>query len=391
MKEQNYEQLPHFKEIIEQGNNTLKHIFKDKIRGYFLIDIKNKVIEKLGLEGIWKYYDFDFSSVKMITGIRDSGEYDICRIIVGIHRANTIFLSKKEIKDKEKNDRYKQQIISETIEKIKLRHYGSAFFRKKIFIGGEEFLYYPLPYELFVMSTKMNQMLSDGVYFNYWQLYYGVMYNSISALTLLESALLGTAYPLCRGAIEMYLKLSILVSDSKFCNKYEEFREFEVRQSCKQIYPKEFNEMFENRICEKSVNKADYLHFGWVDFIDEYHNIVRKSPYSINGIITFLKNRNKERSFELENLESFYKACHVYTHGSIQTLKYPVLHYFEISIMLYYIIRDTFLLLCKEKGEDIMINGYDIISMADRDFKIMYSKYEIRSTDLFEKYYNSSE
>ena len=93
-------------------------------------------------------------------------------------------------------------------------------------------------------------------------------------------------------------------------------------------------------------NKVDYLHFGWVDFINGYHDVVKKFPYSVYGIITYLKNKKICKISELEELEHFYKSCHIYTHGNTQIVKYPILHYFEISIMLYYIIRNTFLLLC---------------------------------------------
>ncbi len=57
--------------------------------------------------------------------------------------------------------------------------------------------------------------------------------------------------------------------------------------------------------------------------------------------------------------------------------------------MLYYVIRDTFLLICGEKGVEALVNGDDIISMIDRDFAVLYGQYEIRSTDLFERYYAS--
>jgi len=112
------------------------------------------------------------------------------------------------------------------------------------------------------------------------------------------------------------------------------------------------------------------------------------------------KNMKKERKFglkefprplkisELEELEHFYKSCHIYTHGNTQIIKYPILHYFEISIMLYYIIRNTFLLLCKENETKIAINELDIIALIDRDFEILYKQYSKRSTKNFENYYN---
>lgn len=155
-----------------------------------------------------------------------------------------------------------------------MRLYGSAFFRKKTLLQGEEFLYYPLPYELFVMTTKMSQMLMEDQISNCQQLYYGVIYNSISALSLLEDNLLGAAYPLCRGAMEMYFKLLILVSRPKLYNQYEKFRMYEVGFSCRQTYMEEFNALFEKRICQTTKAKGDYLHFGWVDHIERYHKLV---------------------------------------------------------------------------------------------------------------------
>lgn len=391
LKEQGFSKLPFLpdlKAITEQNNITLKRMFEERIKGYFLIDLKDQVMKELGLDNLTKYYDFRWSEEKSVTGIGAAAEYDICRMIVGIHKAKSIFLSNNDIRKNERSKKYKQQLISETLEKIKLRLYGSVYFRSKTLLQGEEFLYYPLPYELFVMTAKMNAMLADGHDYTCHQLYYGVIYNSISALSLLEDNLLGTAYPLCRGAIEMYFKLLILASRTELYNRYEQFRMFEVEYSCRQAYPEEFNALFKRRICQFSKAKADFLHFGWVDYIDEYHEVVKKSPYSVYGITTFLKNENKDKNLGLELLEDLYKSCHAYTHGSIQIARYPVLHYFEISIMLYLIIRETFLLLCKEKKVGTMIDGQDIISMIDRDFVILYNQYKIRSTERFDRYYN---
>ena len=376
--------MPDLRAVAEHNNDALKRVFKGRIEGCFLIEIKDHVMKDLGLHNFMKYYDFRWSDERMITGIGEAAEYDICRMIVGIHRAHSIFLSNDEIRKRERSGRYRQQIVSETIEKIKLRFYGSVYFRKNMLFYGEEFLYYPLPYELFVMSSKMSEMLMDGHDIYCWQLYCGVIYNGLSALFLLEGNLLGTAYPLCRGAIEMYLKLLILNTQTDFDDWYEKFRMFEVEYSCKQAYPEEFNALFEKRVRQDLKVRADYLHFGWVDLIDGYHKAVKKFPYSINGIITFLKDKNEDRIFELEQLGDFYKSCHAYTHGSIQTAKYPLLHYFEISIMLYHVIRDTFLLMCREKGVEPLVDGNDVIAMIDRDFEVLYEQYKIRSTEMFE-------
>lgn len=117
------------KVINEETNKTLKQLFKGKINGSFLIKIKSSVIIKLSTQ-LLEYYNFRFDSERIVTGHDETPEYDICRMIVGIHRHHSIFLSKEEIRNNEKSELYQKQIVKETIEKIKLRQYGSAFFRK---------------------------------------------------------------------------------------------------------------------------------------------------------------------------------------------------------------------------------------------------------------------
>lgn len=52
--------------------------------------------------------------------------------------------------------------------------------------------------------------------------------------------------------------------------------------------------------------------------------------------------------------------------------------------MLYYVIRGAFLLLCRKKNAEPLVDEADIISMLDRDFEILYKQYSIRSTEKFE-------
>ncbi|MBD5551484.1 MAG: hypothetical protein HDQ96_09950 [Lachnospiraceae bacterium] len=375
------------KNISEQNDIALRHVFEGRIRSNFLIIMKDQVLRELGPENLMKYYDLHWSDMRMIKGIGEALEYDVCRMIVGIHRAYSIFLSKQEIRKNEKDERYRKCIVTETIEKIKLHLYASKYFRKQILFSGEEFLYYPLPYGLFAISVKIGEILKGDYQLKYWQLYYGIVHNGLSALVLMEDNLLGGAYPLCRGAIEIYVKLLILNRQTALFEDYEKYRMYEIEQSCcSQKYPKEFYVLFKARNCKNSKSKNDYLHFGWVDFIDDYHSVVKKAPYSVYGLITFLKNKHIDKISELERLEHLYKSCHAYTHGNVQMAVYPLLHYFEISIMLYYVIRGTFLLLCNEKEIESKIGEIDIIPMIDRDFKILFAQYMNRSTEKFEEH-----
>ena len=101
---------PHtIKNIAEQNDTALKRIFGEKIRKNFLMQIKEQVLKKLGFDNLMKYYDFRWSDVEMVTGVGEAPEYDICRMIVGIHRAYSIFLSRREVRDNEKNDQYRSR------------------------------------------------------------------------------------------------------------------------------------------------------------------------------------------------------------------------------------------------------------------------------------------
>ena len=108
MKEQGVSHLTFMldlRAIIEQKDVALERVFKGRIKGRFLIDIKDQIMKDFGLKSLLKYYDFQWSDERMIMGIGEAAEYDICRMIVGVHRAHSIFLSGDEIrKTKEAGD-----------------------------------------------------------------------------------------------------------------------------------------------------------------------------------------------------------------------------------------------------------------------------------------------
>ena len=52
--------------------------------------------------------------------------------------------------------------------------------------------------------------------------------------------------------------------------------------------------------------------------------------------------------------------------------------------MLYYVVRGTFLLMCREKSVEALVDGNDVITMIDRDFEVLHEQYKIRSTEMFE-------
>ena len=369
-------------DIQKSKDDSFRELFKDKIRGSFLTSIKNQVFNTMGME-IFQYYDFRWSNESILTGKDDLPDYDVCRFIVGIHQAHSIFLSLDEIRKKERDTEYREHLAQEVMEKMKLHKYGSFFFRKRELIQGRAFLYYPVPYELFVLCTRTYELLTSKINIKQdvcWLLYYDIITKGLAVLSLVEDNFFGSAYPLCRGVLEMYFRILVLDKNLEAARYYKLFMEFEIEQSCcSQKYPKEFMDLFEKRRKREMNNKVDYLHYGWLDWVDGYHDTVEQAPYSMNGMLAYLKNSLPgKKQDELSKLQYFYKMCHGYTHGSVQGAIYPELHYFEISIMLYHAIRNIFVMLCHKYSEEFTINGADVVAMADRDMVELLRQYEER-------------
>lgn len=372
---------------ISKGNNeTLRILFKGKINGSFLIKIKSEVLNKLKAE-VLKYYPISFDNSRIITGNDETPEYDICRIIVGVHCHHSIFLSDAEICRNQKNIKYQEQIINEVIEKIQLRQLGSIFFRKDQIFLGDEFLYYPVPYELFVMSMKSLYLISKDdhslpVYYD------DIVRHALSVLTLMENNLLSDAYPLCRSMIELYLKILMLQKYPEVCKSFEQFSRFEIEQSCcSQKYPDEFIQLYNSRKLLSSKSKVNYLHYGWLDSIEQY-DTRKTNRYSIYGILDYLTNSIEQKS-ELGHMAVLYKMCHGYTHGSTVHVRYPLLQYFELSLMIYYVVKPIFTSIQAELEIEMSSKDKLLINMLERDIKTLDEQYRKRSTDNFELYYRS--
>ena len=378
-----------FLEKIHATNErTLKDMFHDEIRGSFLIDIKSRV-ETIIAPVMLQLYDFNFNEEKMITGADNCIEYEICKAVIGAHHANTVFLTKDERSSKEKNPEYKEQLTKQVAENILLRRYGAALFRRIPIIQGERYIYYPVPYLLFVLCTRINELLIQHGAISestYW--FSLIMNKSMAALTLLEDCFLDSAYMPCRTVIEMYVKLMLFRKHPHLFKEAAKFADFDLDKTCcSQTYNDEFKAVFEGRKCVKA-SKLDFLHYGFVDAVNDYHNVVKQTPYSINGILRYLSyDADVETAAQLERLKRLYTMCHGYTHGNVITAKYPLLHYFEISLILGEIVPRVYQMLCADIGIDTSIGGFDILQRFETEFSLLKEQYNIRNTENFEKAY----
>ena len=373
--------------FFNETNKALRKFFGKYIKGNFLIEMLYMV--ERSFPGIYKYYDLQVSMETVLVGSDNRLQFDMCKLIIGCHSSNIIFLSDAERVKLEQSDAYKRKLTQQVIQNIKLRRYGSYFFRRQSILQGELFINYNVPYNLFVMSMRMNELLhQESVQTDLAYLYNTISTKSLAVLTLLEDNFLDNCFPVCRVVIELYLKLLVCKINPGLTKEYLKFTHFEVCQSCcEQEYPEGFNDLFKNRSNKFTSNKVHYLHYGWVDKIPQYHDIVENSPYSINGILTYLKSTKIKDDSYFNEIERFYKMCHGYAHGNFIKAVYPLLNYFEISEMLHYTLFDAYKLLCEELGLAGHINGIDMYTKAEIDFRTLHSQYMQRSTKNFENHY----
>ena len=79
--------------------------------------------------------------------------------------------------------------------------------------------------------------------------------------------------------------------------------------------------------------------------------------------------------------------CHSYTHGNVGISKYPLLHYFELSIILGTIVPHTYELLVNRLNCDNKILDVDILDVLSKDYQKVFEQYQKKSTENFELFY----
>ena len=94
----------------------------------------------------------------------------------------------------------------------------------------------------------------------------------------------------------------------------------------------------------------------------------------------------KKKTFGL--VRDIYGRCHEFLHGNIGNQGLPLLHYFELTIALYYVVTMSYICLCNDTKIDSKIESLDLLGLVQKDFETLIGQYSERSNENFEKYYN---
>ena len=172
--------------------------------------------------------------------------------------------------------------------------------------------------------------------------------------------------------------------------EFYKFNDYELKHCLGYEFDEEFLEKFKTRKNMSCRNRIDYLHYGWVDTIPNYHKLVPTHPYTFGGMKRFIINKFSNADKHLYNLlDQLHSTCNGYVHGSIANSKYPLLHYFEITTILVTVTVNAYSAACDEIGDDKKVNGLDIIAEINKHFSIMKKAELMKSTDAFEGYYKN--
>lgn len=376
------------KKFNKENNKALRNLFRNDIKGNFLIKILEKI--RLNYLDVYKYYEnpLNVNIENILQGMDDKIDYDVCCHIVGVHKSNTMFLSDEQ-KIKLQNDlNYQNKLCKQVYEHIQLRPYGSSFFRNKQFIIGDKFLYLTMGYDMFVVSIYISSLLSDNFFSEnkFVDFYLAMIREALSILTLMENGLPIESFPHCRNLIELYFKYEIIFKHPNAIDEYKKFSLYEVEYANTGTFNDEFVKKHNESIYSDKKDIINYLHFGWIDKIFDMNYLGKERQYSITGLFNYLNMLDKNNS-DLAFLRDAHNRCHMHSHGSIVRNKFPLVAYFELAKVLYIILKSILVDLCECLNKKPIIKDIDIRKKIENDYKNFSDKLKQVNRNNLENYY----
>ena len=367
-------------------NKELKKLFAGQIASNFMLDIMYAMITKY--PDLQQYIPAINDAQIILTGRLQNLFYILCEHIIGVHRSKIIFLSEDERSKLEKSSEYKNELIEDVYKELKLRDQTGIFIREGQIVRGDKFILFPVPYYLTIVTIKLLEIAPKIKSMPI--VYIDIANKSLAILSLLQDNFLDCAYPCCRIIIEDYIRGTIFYNCKETKEEFYKFSNFELRKSLGNEFDEEFLNKFNNRLNKKRMNKIEFLHYGWVDVIPDYHKIVVKNPYSFGGVKKFIveKFSDVDKS-QYDLLNHYHSMCNGYAHGSILNSKYPILHYFDITSILVTVTANVYLAACREIGESTLIDGVDIIEEVNKHYKILKDAEQKKSIENYNKYYKN--
>ena len=109
-------------------------------------------------------------------------------------------------------------------------------------VPGDKFLYFPLGYDIFVISMYLAVEIENPKVkqMHYYPFYLAMLNQITSLLTLIENGLLTQAYPQYRNLIELYFKYEVLLDSEDGMKAYQKFIDYEIQFIGTGKFPEKF-------------------------------------------------------------------------------------------------------------------------------------------------------
>lgn len=367
-------------------NKELKKLFAGQITQNFMLDIMYTMIKRY--RDLQQYIPAPKDAQSILSGRLQNLFYILCEHIIGVHRSKIIFLCDAERSKLEDSNEYKNELMEDVYKELKLRNQTGAFIREGQLVRGDRFILFPLPYYITILTLKFLEIAPKTKKMPI--VYIDIANKSLAILSLLQDNFSDCAYSSCRIIIEDYIRGTIFHNCKEAMDEFYKFSEYELKQSLGYGFDDEFLGKFNNRINKSCRNKIEFLHYGWVDVIPGYHQIVDKYPYSFGSVKKFIVEKFADvDKNQYDLLDYYHSMCNGYAHGSILNSKYPLLHYFEITSILLNVTVNAYFAACDEIGENTSIDEIDIIAEINKHYTILKEAEQKKSTENFEGYYRN--
>lgn len=310
------------KKFNEEENKALKKLFAGKIKQNFLIEIKEMIMRRPDYTNLMiaLYGALDVSAEALLQG-KENSSLDLCKFITMIHFFNTLTLNNDKRAALHDDKEYKEKLIIQVMDALKLRNIALMYNSKDSLEG-----YYPLTYGIYALNNymlaqfdiKMRQQKmpkgKNGVFKS--QLHFKMMNKIKAILILVDNNLIEESFNPLRSLIELFMIYLVLFNaESDAVNAYSKHvkLQFDYQNTNKK------NEFlitnFKN--IDPSINKIDYMNFGWLDYIFEYGYIDKKDrKYRISDVADLLNMLyKKERPNIGSTLYKYYSECSPLSHG----------------------------------------------------------------------------
>lgn len=268
--------------------------------------------------------------------------FNICKMIVMCHYANTFFLSDSERGLKQEDEEYKSHLENEVLEMYRMEKIATFGFSTS---SLESFL--PLIYYVSALANHCGNKYDELVYknvrtkngynsdFNYKMIYKLIM-KIKACISLINIGAMDELMIVYRSLIETFMNYcAVWDKDEEIINSFIAFDKATYDYNYSGDVPEEMKQEAKRL----KVGKVQYVNYGWMCKLEEYKNLDSKSHLvSLKGLSLILDKKYSHVNKEFgSGIYAHYKSCNPQAHGTLLMINYfhtELAIFVNIAIML---------------------------------------------------------